>query len=117
MLRNKGVVISFLVFLGLTLGMSLVYADQAVYDSGKRRDPFIALTSEDLGSATSSSGYKLEGIIYDPGARSMAIVNGKTYQTEEPVGEATIKEILKDHIVIVVDGEEKTLWIRDEENF
>lgn len=100
----------------LSLASSLFAASEIVYDSGNRRDPFVPLTGEEnaLGSAT-SSGVKLEGIIYDPGKQSMAILNGKTYQTGEAVGDATVVKILKDHVVILVEGEEKTLWIRGEE--
>ena len=103
-----------LFFMLLTLCGSL-HADEITYDSGRRRDPFVPLKGEDISTSTSSSGVKLEGIIYDPGEQSMAILNGKTYQTGEAVGDATVLKILKDHVVISVGEEEKTLWIREEE--
>ena len=90
-------------------------ASEIVYDSGKRRDPFVPLTGEDVLVSASSSGVKLEGIIYDPGEQSMAILNGKTYQIGAVVGDATVVKILKDHVVIRADGEEKTLWLREDE--
>ncbi len=91
-------------------------ASDIVYDPGKRRDPFVPLSGEENASVVAaSSSVKLEGIIYDPGEQSMAILNGKTYQKGEAVGDATVVRILKDHVVISVDGEEKTLWIRVEE--
>ena len=96
------------------LPLSLLVADEITYDAGKRRDPFVPLNPED-GDLASSSGVKLEGIIYDPGNRSMVILNGKTYQTGEAVGDATVMNILKDHVVISQGGEEKTLWIREAE--
>lgn len=100
----------------LTLAVPLFGAEEVAYDAGKRRDPFIALTAEDGGaSSASSNGLKLEGIVFDPGSRSMAVINGKSYQEGEAVGEATVTKILKDHVVVSVAGEEKTLWIRDEE--
>lgn len=101
-------------FVVLTLAASSLSAEEVTYDAGKRRDPFVPLTDEDSSSAVASSGFKLEGIIYDPGARSMAILGGKTYQTGETVGDATILKIQKDHVVISAGGEEKTLWIREE---
>ncbi|MFH0984591.1 MAG: hypothetical protein V1882_03535 [Candidatus Omnitrophota bacterium] len=86
------------------------------YDSGGRRDPFVPLSGESNTIVTpSSSGVKLEGIIYDPGGRSMAILNGKTYQKGEVVGDATVVKILKDHVVITVEKEERTLRLREEE--
>ena len=98
----------------LILAAGFLRAEEVTYDAGKRRDPFVPLTGEDRSAAVSSSGFKLEGIIYDPGARSMVILNGKTYQTGEAVGEAKILKIQKDHVVISAGGEEKTLWIREE---
>lgn len=96
---------------------SVFAASEIVYDSGNRRDPFVPLTGEEnVSMPTGSSSAKLEGIIYDPGEQSMAILNGKTYRTGETVGDATILKILKDHVVISIKGEERALWIRDEEN-
>jgi type II secretory pathway component PulC len=99
----------------LILVPSSFAASEVSYDSGKRRDPFVPLTGEDVSVSASSSGVRLEGIIYDPSERSMAILNGRTYQTGEIVGDATVLKILKDHVVISVGGEEKTLWMRKEE--
>ena len=117
MLRNKAVLGSVLCVFCFCVGASLLHAEDVTYDSGKRRDPFVALKDDGSGnSPASSSGFKLEGIIYDPGSKSMAILNGKTYQVGEAAGEATVKAILKDHVVISVAGEDKTLWIRSEGN-
>ncbi len=115
MLRNKTILISGFGVLLLILTSSSFAASEVGYDSGKRRDPFVPLTGEDVSISASSSGVKLEGIIYDPGAQSMAILNGKAYQVGEALGDATVLKIQKDHVVISVDGEEKTLWIRIEE--
>ena len=116
MLKNKTVLASFLGVVLLILLFSSLAVAEIVYDSGNRRDPFVPLTGEEnaLVSAT-SSGVKLEGIIYDPGAQSMAILNGKTYQAGETAGNAKVLKIFKDHVVISVGEEEKTLWIREEE--
>ncbi len=104
-----------LVLVVMTLSGSLG-AEEIIYDSGKRRDPFVPLSGEDNASVSgNSSGIKLEGIIYDPGKQSMAILNGKTYHAGEAVADATVVKILKDRVVISVEGEEKTLWIRTEE--
>lgn len=90
---------------------------EIVYDSGNRRDPFVPLTGEENTALSATpSGVKLEGIIYDPGARSLAILNGKTYQAGEAVGDMTVLKILRDRVVILMGGEEKILWIREEEN-
>jgi len=117
MLRSKTILPLILGVALLGLPSSVVVASEVVYDAGNRRDPFVPLTGGENtpGDATASVGVKLEGIIYDPGERSMAILNGKSYQAGEIVGDATVVNILKDHVVISVGGEEKTLWIREEE--
>ena len=103
------------ILFSLTLALPLVSAGPVVYSSGNRRDPFVALPEGDSGSASvSPAGLKLEGIIYDPGSKSLAILNGKTYSVGETVGEAKIVSILKDQVVISVEGEEKKLFIRNE---
>ena len=101
-------------FLILVVSGSL-WAEEITYDPGNRRDPFVPVSGEQNASLGSKSGIKLEGIIYDPGGHSMAILNGKTYQRGESVGSATVVNILKDHVVISVNGDEKTLWIREED--
>lgn len=103
-----------LFMLFFTLGGSLA-AEEIAYDAGKRRDPFVPLNAEDISSAADASGIKLEGIIYDPGGQSMAILSGKTYQRGQTVGDATVLRIQKNCVVLSVSGEEKTLWIRKEE--
>ena len=115
MLRSKTSAF-LLVMVLLILAPGVFAAPEVLYDSGNRRDPFVPLDEgNDTSVATTSSGIKLEGIIYDPGGRSMAILSGKSYQKGETVGDATVVKISKDHVVITVDGEEKTLWIREEE--
>ena len=91
-------------------------ASELTYDPGMRRDPFVPLTEEaSVPTAAISSGLKLEGIVYDPEGRSMVMLSGKAYQAGEAAGNATVVKIFKDHVVILVGEEEKTLWIREEE--
>ena len=119
MLRNNGDLFRALKLLAfssvLLMLCGVLPAAEITYDSGKRRDPFVPLTGEDVSASASSAGVKLEGIIYDPGGRSMAILNGRTYQQGEAVGDANVVKIQKDHVVILVGEEEKILWIREEE--
>jgi hypothetical protein len=115
-LKSKAVGPFVLAVILLSLASEAFAATEVLYDPGKRRDPFVPLDGEENTLTTAaSSGVKLEGIIYDPGGHSMAILNGKSYQKGEAVGNATVVKILKDHVVISVEGEEKTLWIREEE--
>jgi hypothetical protein len=115
MLRNKLIQLSVLAML-LVLVTSAFAASEVGYDRGSRRDPFMPLKAEVFAPASNvSTSVKLEGIIYDPGGQSMAMLNGKAYQMGEAVGDAKVVKISKDHVVISEGGEDKTLWIREEE--
>ncbi len=116
MSKNK-VLLTAVLWIVLGYAASLFAAPQHVYDSGKRRDPFIPLTGEEDAqvSGSSAGAIKLEGIIYDPGERSVAILNGNTYRAGDSIGDTKIVKILKDHVVISIEDEEKKLWIREEE--
>lgn len=92
-----------------------VLATEITYDSGRRRDPFVPLPADDSAATASSSGIKLEGIIYDPNGQSMAVLNGQTYQVGDVAGDATVLKIQKDLVVISVGEEEQTLRIREED--
>ncbi len=116
MIKSKTIELYFLTAALLISASEAFAVSEVLYDSGNRRDPFVSLAGDENTLATgTSSGIKLEGIIYDPGERSMAILNGKSYQKGDIVGDATVLKISKDHVVVSVDGEEKTIWIREEE--
>ncbi len=109
--------IQLLVFLGVTSFFlpRLTAADPIVYDSAGRRDPLIPLIGPGNLKAPKSAGDLLvEGIIYDPPAGSLALINGDFYKQGQSVGEASIISIFKDRVVLSQDNEEKTLWIREE---
>jgi len=88
---------------------------EITYDSGNRRDPFIPLEGADGMYQGSPSGFVLEGVIYDPAGGSFAIINGKPYKVGEMVGEAKVTRICKHNTTLDVNGEMKTLWIREAE--
>ena len=114
--NNRAIVQGFLALAVLAVASGPVWAEGITYEGGHRRDPFVPLNAEDASFINNAqSGVRLEGIIYDPGRRSMAILNGKAYQVGDDVGEAKVVNIQKDHVVISADGEEKKLWIREAE--
>lgn len=113
MQKNKKIFI-FSFFIAAIGVISTVSAGEIVYESGGRRDPFSkgAALAGDGAVASGVSGY-LEGIIYDPGKQSFAVFGGKTYKEGEKVGESVVVRIQKDSVMMRVNGEEKTLRIRD----
>ncbi|HOE69339.1 MAG TPA: hypothetical protein PLH16_06785 [Candidatus Omnitrophota bacterium] len=93
-----------------------VFADEITYDGGGRRDPFIPVEGgSGVKKAGSDSGMALEGIIYDPSGQSLAIMAGDPYRVGDSIGGTKIVQIRKDHVMVEVNGEQKTLWIREEE--
>jgi len=90
-----------------------VCAEKVVYDSEGRRDPFVKVSTE--AAAIGGVRGRLQGIIYDPQKQSFAIFGGRTYKVGEGVGNLIIKKIQKDRVVVLVNGEEKVLRIREEE--
>ncbi len=96
----------------LWVGVFAVIASEVVYEAGKRRDPFVPLADEAGAEQAVSGGAKLEGIIYDPSGKSIAVLSGKTYMEGDSVGDAKVLEIFKDRVVLGVDNERKELKLR-----
>lgn len=101
---------------GAFLFYSILFANEITYNDSGRRDPFVPLTGPTGGvEGGEATGFLLQGIIYDPGKQSLAIIDGKSYLVGEAIGSAVVKQIQKDQVVVSVDGEDKTLKIREEE--
>ncbi len=102
----------------LTLSFfSLAFAEEIRYDSGGRRDPFVALVGPGGTMAVKSNpgDLNIEGIIFDPkNGGSLVLVNGEFYKEGQSVNKATIVSIFKDRVIMRQDDETKELWIRDE---
>lgn len=80
------------------------------YESANRRDPFCALVTKEgrlLPGAvvySESEDVKLEGIIWDPVGRSVAIINGKLIQEGQDLGGLKILKIEKTKVLIEKNG-------------
>lgn len=89
--------------------LSLFAQEAYVYDSGGRRDPFMPLITSDgrllqIGTKTRSGDVKLEGIIFDKGGSSLAIINGSVVAEGESADEIKITKILDNKIIFEKDG-------------
>ncbi len=103
-----GVLAAFLPFL---------HSEPVKYDAGGRRDPMVPLLGPGgmiSGKRSGPGDLNIEGIIFDPKAGSMVLINQEFYKEGDRVGEANIISIMKDKIILQQDDEEKTLWIREE---
>lgn len=118
-MRQNGKVfwICFFTITTLIVFAGAVFAEEITYHSGSRRNPFIPLQGGRLGGVSSAKGFILEGIIYDPPANSVALIGGQPCKVGETIGEGKVLEIRKDHVVVEINAETKTLWIREDERF
>lgn len=91
------------------------------YDPGTARDPFIALVREGriIGGLqpgqTDMSKPVLFGILWDPGGRSIALINDVEVKVGDVVGAYRVMEIRPDAVVMSDGGEPLLLTIAFEE--
>lgn len=99
-------VVAFL-FHGL---FALAETKAPVYDKVGKRDPFIPYVTNDgqlinIGTEEKEFSLKLEGIIFEAGGNSYAIINGEVLKTNDTIGDVKIVEIRKDSVVYMKNGE------------
>ncbi len=95
--------------------VSTAYAEEIRYDRGARRDPMIPLVGPGgIVQKIPTGDFNIEGIIYDPPAGSLVLINGEFYKPGDTINRASIISILKDRIILQVQEEQKTLWLREE---
>ena len=94
----------------------IAHADGSyVYDSHGRRDPFVPLlgvTSGPLGSLEDIMGIEdvsLQGLAVDSAGRKVVVINGEMVTEGQTVGRLTVKKILKDEVILIIDYREYTL--------
>lgn len=110
---------SCLILVGLG---SYVFAQETfTYDSKGKRDPFIPLVGKGRGplytkvAVDSEEGIYLEGIVWDPGGVSVAIINGEIVTEGGLVGDFKVKKIRREGVILVKDGEEHVVNLIKEE--
>ena len=88
------------------------------YDAKGRRDPFVSLVREGrvVTPASSSAGLDgatptLYGIVWDPGGRSIALINDTEVQVGGMIGKYRVEEIRRDAVVLAAGGERTVLQI------
>ncbi|MCK4993506.1 MAG: hypothetical protein KAS13_00490 [Candidatus Omnitrophica bacterium] len=80
------------------------------YQSKGNRDPFMSLVTKDgriLPGArvvSETGDVELEGIIWDPKGKSMAIINGKLVKEQQRVMNMQVLKIKKDSIILQKGG-------------
>lgn len=103
---------NILVFL---LGIFMVAGARAsvsefTYQDNGNRDPFISLVTNDgrilpgARTITESGDVELEGIIWDPSGKSMAIINGKLVKEKQRIMNMQVLKIKKASIILQKEG-------------
>ena len=95
---------------------SSAFADQIIYESGGRRDPFGPLVGPNgiLNRQSQNSNLHVEGIIFDPAKGSLVLVNGEFYKEGDAIGAASVVSISKDRVIFRQDEEDKTVWLTED---
>lgn len=140
--RNKFV--AFIIFSAIILSVNILYARrrglsanarapakkaegvpskeaQFVYDAHDKRNPFLALISTDGRilepriSKKRDGAINLEGIIYDAGSSSYAVINGEIVKAGEAAGDYQLIRIEPQKIILSKEGKELEIELNTEE--
>lgn len=124
MQRNKIFLVNWLVVNWLIiltthhLPLTNIFAqEQFIYDAKGKRDPFIPLVTPDgrllkLEEKEGIAGLLLEGIIYDDGGLSYAIINGEVVKAGDTINAYQVREIGKDKVFFIKDGQPVELELK-----
>ncbi len=102
-----------LIFTALTF--TVVFAEDHVYESKGRRDPFMPLVGAEIKSAESLEDVlsiddvNFQGIATGPRGKTVAILNGTMLQKGETMGRVTLEGIKGETAVIIIDGDRYAL--------
>lgn len=121
-LKSGFVVVVLLLLFGLCQNqLTMASEEQFLYDSHKRRDPFIPLVgpgAQTLGEQPSLalSSIKLEGIVVDPEQGSFVMVDGEMYQKGEKIGPYLIEKIEENRVTLKYNDKSYELALNEEED-
>lgn len=117
---NKNIYNSILtLLLSLYIASSLlaVEAEDFVYDSKSRRDPFIPLITHKARGAAGLEGVQtiedvnLEGIVWDARGDSIAILNGVIIKEGQTIANVTMKRIEEKSISLLINQIEHNIQL------
>lgn len=118
MLPSSKMMKSAVLILGIVVAVAgEVVAIEVKYDAGGRRDPFVPLEGGDEAGAGARkvASLTLEGIVYDPPQNSVALIGGQPCKVGDAVGEGKVLEIHKENVVVELNSERTTLWLREDD--
>jgi len=92
---------------GNSTDVAKVGVDLFKYDAEGRRDPFIPLVTKEgkiafgYGTIRSIEDMRLEGIVYDPGGDSIAVINGMVLKENDTIGNIKLIKIESDKVSLL----------------
>jgi len=94
--------------------------EKFVYDPHGRRDPLLRLVTPSGNIISYESNYEitdlaLEGIIFDPAGKSLAIINGNVVKLSDKMGIFIVSEITRNKVVLLKGEEKFVLELKKEE--
>ena len=104
------------------IASGLQAAEDLVYDSHGRRDPFVPLVSATskqvagLVGVESAEDLQIEGIVYDPKKGSIVIANGTVLREGEEAGPVKVIQIRPNEVIFTINGQEASRSIYQEES-
>lgn len=108
----------FFLMLSYPLFFSIALAEEFRYDSHAKRDPFSIAKSTKITVDDSKSkvDIKLEGVVLDPGGKSVAVINGDMVAAGDKIGDSIlVKKITKQGVEVEQDGKTFTIPIVTED--
>jgi len=105
---------------------TFAYADDFVYNSHEKRDPFVPPYLQDqlkkktqdksIKKAVDYSSIILQAVVYDPEGESAVIINGQIMKINDKTDFFVVKDIMNDRAIVEVLGERKVFKLREDEN-
>ncbi|MGE5308310.1 MAG: hypothetical protein ACM3OC_04435 [Deltaproteobacteria bacterium] len=120
MRNSRAVRVCLLIVLVLCAAAS-ARAQEFVYDSQGKRNPFIPLVTPDgrlvkleAETVKSDLDLKLEGIIYDKYGISYAVVDGQVVKIGDTIGDYQVLRIEEKRVIFMREGQQKTVELKKE---
>jgi len=92
------------------VGVSFADEPNFKYDSKGKRNPFQSLVTKDgrilpgAKAVNETGDIELEGIIWDPNGKSVAIINKKLVKEQERILNMQVLKIKKDSVIVQKEG-------------
>lgn len=110
----------FLTICVLMLNFSFAWAETFTYNDHGKRDPFWRLVTREgmivnYDKELSVGDMFLEGIIFDPSGKSLAIINGSVVKKNDKIGLYIVTQIEKTKVLLSRGQDRFTLDLKKEE--